>query len=616
MAASVPQSISTLQRCLKRSHFECTQELQHTAKAFKMMYPNATASAFVQLCGEGCGRSRGELERCFLAAKRPRKADPSLMLGWVADEGGNAAVLELQEQLEAEAEAAEEAGLPGKMTDMQAAEHVHAYLLTTDCRVVKLHEEREYERLWWDGRRWWDNKKHQQTKLWMHDHARAISRKHGVPEAVLQNGARLARVLEALDTCCFDREDAIPALLDANQSLLGFDNGVLELHTGAFRPAQPEDYVLMSCGYAYQPQRDPAKEAEVTHYFQQMFPDPAVMHTFLTLLASCLEGGNRCKVGPFLYGPLGNGGKTAVCKFMKKAMGRYGGSLEAQQFTGGGTGTGSANSQLKAVIKCRFVYVEEAKGKGGKCEFDLHFYKAVTGNGELQVRDLHERAGTGRACDFTPFINLNGQVVVADGQEMQPVLNRAPTIPMYIVFTEEPTEVNHRLMDKNIEERFAGWRPHLMNILLHDYFTPFRAGGYRFDIPAACKSAQATVFPRDNLVERWLAERVRRCEEGFMPLAEARADFSQYWSLVEDVQEQAAKVDFDVYKKRLGDLLSGRAEWKPNGINRKATGGKTVRNCYVGVQLLPQDGERLAEAASRQAQLLAERGAATGFDLF
>jgi putative DNA primase/helicase len=73
-------------------------------------------------------------------------------------------------------------------------------------------------------------------------------RKHALK---CQAAARLAAMVELAKT---ERAVILPvARVDTDPLLLGVENGVIDLRTGSFRPAEREDYVTKRCGVAFDP---------------------------------------------------------------------------------------------------------------------------------------------------------------------------------------------------------------------------------------------------------------------------------------------------------------------------------------------------------------------------
>ena len=66
-----------------------------------------------------------------------------------------------------------------------------------------------------------------------------------------QGAQRLAAMVELAKT---ERAVILPvSMIDTDPLLLGVENGVIDLRTGVFRPAEREDYVTKRCGVAFDP---------------------------------------------------------------------------------------------------------------------------------------------------------------------------------------------------------------------------------------------------------------------------------------------------------------------------------------------------------------------------
>ena len=82
--------------------------------------------------------------------------------------------------------------------------------------------------------------------------------------------------------------------LDANPSLLGFENGVYDLENGEFRQGRPDDYISFTTGInyiEYDPQNPYIEEIE--NFMAKVLTNESVREYVLTLFASILDGTNR-----------------------------------------------------------------------------------------------------------------------------------------------------------------------------------------------------------------------------------------------------------------------------------------------------------------------------------
>jgi P4 family phage/plasmid primase-like protien len=79
--------------------------------------------------------------------------------------------------------------------------------------------------------------------------------------------------------------------LDSNGSLVGFENGVLDLERLEFREGRPDDYVSFSTGINHiQYVPDHPCVQEINRFWESVHPDPAMREYVLLTLSSCLSG--------------------------------------------------------------------------------------------------------------------------------------------------------------------------------------------------------------------------------------------------------------------------------------------------------------------------------------
>jgi phage/plasmid-associated DNA primase len=84
--------------------------------------------------------------------------------------------------------------------------------------------------------------------------------------------------------------------INKDLTLLGFENGVLDLKNMEFRDGKPEDYISMSTGYDFKTFTDEDAEIyDIKIFLTKIFPDPELRTYFLNWAASLLRGGNTDK---------------------------------------------------------------------------------------------------------------------------------------------------------------------------------------------------------------------------------------------------------------------------------------------------------------------------------
>lgn len=105
---------------------------------------------------------------------------------------------------------------------------------------------------------------------------------------------------------------------------LGLENGVLDLNTCSFRPAQKEDYVKMTCGYSWLETVDPEVEAEVEDFFQKVYPVPEERELFQQWVGYCLTDQHNEKYLMLLTDRRsGFNAKSTVLTLVASALGDY-----------------------------------------------------------------------------------------------------------------------------------------------------------------------------------------------------------------------------------------------------------------------------------------------------
>ncbi|KAJ3088599.1 hypothetical protein HK100_007996 [Physocladia obscura] len=95
--------------------------------------------------------------------------------------------------------------------------------------------------------------------------------------------------------------------LDADSTLLAFQNGVFDTKTCTFRDHSPETLKTRLLTYELATSSNASKRAEICQFFEQILPDTEVRKFMLQYLAMHLEGRNRHQIAAILTGTGGNG---------------------------------------------------------------------------------------------------------------------------------------------------------------------------------------------------------------------------------------------------------------------------------------------------------------------
>jgi P4 family phage/plasmid primase-like protien len=179
--------------------------------------------------------------------------------------------------------------------------------------------------------------------------------------------------------------------LDSNPNLICFTNGVLDLSTGEFRDGKPDDFISQTTGYEFNPETDPLEKEELMGIFTQILPHEDVREYFLTILASCLRGGNKDQSFYILQNSRGANGKTLLMELMLKAFGNqedgYGNKFNVAILLEKRASGAGAHPEMAKLRGKRFTYCEEPDEDK---PINTGLLKELTGGGSLTTRALYK----------------------------------------------------------------------------------------------------------------------------------------------------------------------------------------------------------------------------------
>ena len=133
-------------------------------------------------------------------------------------------------------------------------------------------------------------------------------------------------------------DDNFKDLLDTDNNLLGFENGVYDTNTHLFRPAKNGEYVAMSCGYDFfQPEKASVEVLkrvdELRAFIRKMFWNEEDYLYIMKANSRNIRGdSNREEVAHFYKGKGGNG-KSLYMDLNRNVLGDYYYTLSYKYFT-------------------------------------------------------------------------------------------------------------------------------------------------------------------------------------------------------------------------------------------------------------------------------------------
>jgi len=332
-------------------------------------------------------------------------------------------------------------------------------------------------------------------------------------------------------------EEDFSQKLNANQYLIGFNNGVLDLHYPyvdengktqyrvVFRKAEPSDFVTFLAGryptkscdpidYVEYDPNDPEQapiHAEIDDFMEKVFPRPELRSYMWRKLASCLEGANKEQTYETWIGVGGNG-KSKLVDLMSMALGDYASSLQSTAMTRKRPDSGAANPDIMAIRNKRFIYMAEPDDRE---PLNTSRMKQFTGEDDVEARGLFEDQTkfkiTGKIfmlCNAFPAINTMDRGT----------WRRVRAVPFESKFVDPGVEdVNPKAniypRDNQLDVKMKEWRTLFMSRLVHIYKTEYLPNGLG-KVPAIVTQESNKYQESFDSLAKFMNARIREIKKG------------------------------------------------------------------------------------------------------
>jgi P4 family phage/plasmid primase-like protien len=332
-------------------------------------------------------------------------------------------------------------------------------------------------------------------------------------------------------------EEDFTQKLNSNQYLIGFNNGIVDLHAirnkadGTpeyyvnFRKAEPTDYVTFMAGRYVTKNCDPidyveydptdAEQAqihrEIDDFMSKVFPKPELRKYMWRKLASCLEGANKEQTYETWIGVGGNG-KSKLVDLMSMALGDYAASLQSTAMTRKRPESGAANPDIMAIRNKRFIYMAEPDDRE---PLNTSRMKQFTGEDDVEARGLFEDQTkfkiTGKIfmlCNAFPAINTMDRGT----------WRRVRAVPFESKFVDPSVEdpnpdANIYPRDNQLDAKMKRWRTLFMSRLVHIYATEYLPYGLGA-VPAIVTQESNKYQESFDSVAKFMNARIREITKG------------------------------------------------------------------------------------------------------
>ena len=327
-------------------------------------------------------------------------------------------------------------------------------------------------------------------------------------------------------------EEEFTNKLNSNEYLIGFNNGVIDLHATKddkyyvnFRKAEPSDFITFMAGRYVTKNCDPIDyieynpndsdqasiHTEIDDFMEKVFPRPDLRKYMWRKLASCLEGTNKEQTYETWIGVGGNG-KSKLVDLMSMALGDYASSLQSTALTRKRPDAGAANPDIMAIRNKRFIYMAEPDDKE---PLNTSRMKQFTGEDDVEARGLFE--------DQTKF-KISGKIFMLCNSF--PAINtmdrgtwrRVRAVPFESKFVDtnvEDSDPDHNIYprDNQLDIKLKKWRTLFMSRLIHIYKTEYLPFGLG-TVPSIVTQESNKYQESFDSVAKFMNARIREIKRG------------------------------------------------------------------------------------------------------
>jgi len=332
-------------------------------------------------------------------------------------------------------------------------------------------------------------------------------------------------------------EEDFTQKLNSNEYLIGFNNGVIDLHAirtkedGSqeyyvqYRKAEPTDFVTFMAGryvtkncdpidYVEYNPNDPEQapiHAEMDDFMAKVFPRPDLRAYMWRKFASCLEGANKEQTYETWIGVGGNG-KSKLVDLVSMALGDYATSLQSTAMTRKRPDSGAANPDIMAIRNKRFIYMAEPDDRE---PLNTSRMKQFTGEDDVEARGLF--------ADQTKF-KITGKIFMLCNAF--PAINtmdrgtwrRVRAVPFESTFVDPDVEdvvpsKNVYPRDNQLDSKMRRWRTLFMSRLVHIYRTEYLYHGLGH-VPSVVTQESNKYQESFDSVAKFMNSRIREIKRG------------------------------------------------------------------------------------------------------
>lgn len=249
--------------------------------------------------------------------------------------------------------------------------------------------------------------------------------------------------------------------LDANPYLIGFKNGIYDLHKHEFRNGYPEDHISIKMNVNYNGEYTMESDAvkKVIEFYEKIFPDRGVRDYFMNTTCDVFIGGNFNKIFQIWTGD-GDNGKSITQSLFEQMLGPYSIKLPTSLISGKRTQSSAACPELiRAGNGVRLAMLQEPDQRD---VINVGILKELSGNDTFYARGLFKEGE-----EITPMFKL---VLICNDLPKLPnddaaTWNRIRVIPFESTFSNEPPETIEEQIEKKIFPKDPHFKDNIPNMI-------------------------------------------------------------------------------------------------------------------------------------------------------
>ena len=369
-------------------------------------------------------------------------------------------------------------------------------------------------------------------------------------------------------------DDTFFEKLDMNTSLVGFENGVLDLQAGVFRQGLPSDYLTFSCGYDFKDYTGIEEESQdifdVLEFWIKIITDEDVRLLFMDYCGKLLEGKNTDQVFLIMSG-VGENGKSMGVELIQQTLGEYSGVFPTTILTGKETQSSCASPELAASKGKRLMTLSEPDANDKIHEGVL---KRLTGGDAISYRGLYQNQTTFipqfklvYICNHLPKLTADEHAVWRRIQRI-PFTSRFPSVDTDVPLTSEAQLASKTFKrDHGLIKKMPGMRQAMMWIMFKSYK---RVKAYKTPpkIPDIVLKSKQLMQEENDFCLQFIKESMTRDLDAEITLSDFYLAFKAWYSDLYNTTKTPNKNDVRTQMiKKWGNLINNKwIGWRPKLI--------------------------------------------------